>query len=574
MKMVLGPLALSAFVAGTTPGFTQASLDPGSVPVSTAEQGVEQSLPRLNPEEAALPSAVIEFPTQQPPANSGTLSFVLTDLVVEGPEILPPEDLRPIYADMLGKQVTLLQAFDVLARVQAAHRDAGYVFTRVVAPPQEIDGGVFKIQVIEAFVGKVLVEEPEGAVGAPLPLIKKIAGQLEGVRNPTLDQLERTLLLLNDIPGLTQATAVPRPGDGLGAVNLHINVVRDPFSGVFFADNRQSPVLGPLILGASVEASSWSAAGDTTTLSFFNTAGDELLDDFAERNILQLEHQRHIGSQGTTVKLRALASLNRPGDLLEPLDISGEQFNIEATVEHPIVRTRPLSIWTSIGVEAEENEVETQGGQARIVDDSLRVAYIGARLLQRDDHGYTRADVQLRQGLRAFGASKPGTTNLSRFDGDTEFTVLRGSIDREILIPYGGNRLSVFASALGQVSSDPLLSSEEFAVGGQQISRAYDPSEFTGDSGAGALWELRYQTDFDIQDAQIGAQFYGYGDVAEVHNRGNAIGSENLKSYGGGVRLSLPSEISLSGEVAIPKQRLQRNNERKPRFFFNFVKRF
>ena len=568
MKTILGPLALCVVLASTVAALAQAD------PLANTADDVVKTLPRTNAEEAPLPQAVIEFPTQQAPANSGTFSFVLSDIAIEGPEVVPRESLRPLYADLVGKQITLLQAFDVLAQIQAAHRDAGYVFTRVVAPPQEINGGIFTVQVVEAFIGDVVIEEPEGTVGPPLPLIDKIAGQLEGVKNPTLAQLERVLLLINDVPGIIQATAVPRSGTGLGAVDLYINVVRDPFSGVFFADNRQSPILGPLILGVSLEASSWSSAGDTTTLSFFNTAGPNLPDDLTERNIVQLEHQRNIGSNGTTVKVRGLASINEPGNTLEALDISGEQFNFETTIEHPFVRTRPFSLWLNAGFEVEENDVETQDGAATIVDDSLRVAYIGARILQRDDFGFTRADIQLRQGLGIFGASDPGENNLSRFDGKAEFTSLQGSVDREVVFPFAGRKISVFASALGQISSDPLLSSEEFAVGGQLIGRAYDPSEFTGDSGVGALGELRYQTDFEVVGAQIGAQFYGYADIAEVYNRGDAIGSENLQSYGGGVRVSLPQDLSISGEVAVPKQRLQRNNERKPRFFFNLVKRF
>jgi len=74
--------------------------------------------------------------------------------------------------------------------------------------------------------------------------------------------------------------------------------------------------------------------------------------------------------------------------------------------------------------------------------------------------------------------------------------------------------------------------------------------------------------------AQIGAQLYGYADIAEVHNRGGLIPSENLKSYGGGVRLSLPFDASVSGEVAVPLQPLQRTDEDDPRFFVNVVKRF
>jgi len=532
------------------------------------------SLPRVNEEEAALPSAVIRFPTQQPPANSGTLSFVLSDVVIEGSNILPREDLRLLYADLIGQEVTLLQAFEVLAKVQAAHRDAGFLFTRVIAPPQSIDGGVFKIRVVEAVIGDVVIEEPDGPVGPPLPLVKKIAAELSGVKNPTLGQLERVLLTLNDIPGITQATAIPRPGDGLGAVDIFINVARDPFSGVFFGDNRQSPVLGPLILGVSFEAASWTSAGDTTTLSLFTTGGDRFFSDFDERNIIELEHLRYLGSKGTTVKLNATASRNSPGDILEPTGIGGEQFGLEGTIEHPVYRTRPLSIWASAGFEFDNNVVETAGGEARIVDDRLRVLYIGGRLLQRDAYGFTSANVQVRQGFNALGSSDPGDTGLSRFDGVPDFTSLSGSIDREIILPFADRKISLFGTAIGQISSRPVLSSEEFAVGGQLVGRAYDPSEFTGDSGFGLLGEIRFQTEFDAMGTQIGAQFYGYADLAEVHNRGTEIDSENLKSYGGGIRLSLPYEASLSGEVAVPLQPLQRNNEENPRFFVNVVKRF
>jgi len=559
-------------------GLSAQSVVPGSsagpdVAGSTLDNTLE-SLPRVDSEESALPGAVIKFPTQQPPANSGTLKFVLTDVDIEGSDILPSEDLRLLYAEMLGEEITLLQAFDILSKVQAAHREAGFLFTRVVAPPQSIDGGVFKIRVVEAVIGEIVIEEPEGSVGAPLPLIEKIAGELQGVKNPTLGQLERVLLTLNDIPGVTQATAIPRPGKGLGAVDLFINVVRDPFSGVFFGDNRQSPVLGPLILGVSLEASSWTAAGDTTILSLFTTGGERFFGDFEERNILQLEHLRYLGSKGTTVKLRALASRNNPGDILEPTGIGGQQFGLEGTVEHPVYRTRPLSIWASGGFELENNVVETAGGEARIVDDSLRVLYIGGRVLQRDAYGYTRADFQLRQGVDVLGSSSPGDVGLSRFDGQSEFTSLSGSIDREFILPFAEKKFSLFASALGQITSSPVLSAEEFAAGGQQIGRAYDPSEFTGDSGAGILGEVRYQTQFDAMGAQFGAQFYGYADVVEVHNRGNLIPSENLKSYGGGVRLSLPYDASISGEVAVPLQPLQRTGEDDPRFFVNVVKRF
>ena len=146
----------------------------GLSPADSSLDNALQSLPRFDSEEAPLPGAVIKFPTQQPPANSATLKFVLSDVVIEGDEILSQDELRPIFADAIGEEVTLLEAFSFLSKVQAAHRQAGFVFTRVIAPPQSIEGGVFKIQVVRAVIGDVVVEEPDGPVGAPLPLIDKI----------------------------------------------------------------------------------------------------------------------------------------------------------------------------------------------------------------------------------------------------------------------------------------------------------------------------------------------------------------------------------------------------------------
>lgn len=542
----------------------------------TGQRTVERSSPVFDAEAAPLPGVSIEFATQQPPANAESLEFVLNDVALQGAQLLDPSQLRPLYADLIGRNITLLEAFGVIEAVQAAHRDAGFIFTRVVAPPQTIEDGVFRIQVVEATIGKVIIEEPEGDVGGPKPLVERMARKLEGTKNPTLGDLERTLLLINDIPGITQATAVPRPGEGAGSVDIYINVVRDPFSGVFFADNRQSPILGPGLAGVSLEASSYSAYGDTTTVSFFNAFGDEWVDDLKERNTIQIEHQRNIGTNGTIVKVRGLASQTAPGDELRPLDLDGQQFNGEILVEHPFIRTRPLSVWGYAGIGFDENTLDTGGGAVRIVEDKIRTARIGGRLLQRDDYGYTRAEGEIRQGLDIFGASETSTGARSRLDGKPDYTLVRGQVEREFFVPTTDNALSIYALALGQYSFDPLFSAEEMAIGGGQIGRAYDPSELTGDSGYGIAAELRYQISFEAQGVPIGMQFYTFGDHAEVFNKSGSgqPDAEDLTSYGGGIRVSLPDELTLGGEVAIPTHRLLRNSKNDPRFFFNLVKRF
>ena len=540
-----------------------------------AQRVIDNSLPVSNPEAAPLPDLTIDFPTQQPPANAATLNFVLKNVAVGGAKLLPAEDLRPLYADLIGKEITLLQAFGVIEEMQAEFRDAGYIFTRVIAPPQTIENGIFQVRIVEAAIGQVVIEQPEGDVGPPLPLIEQMAARLEGLENPTVAELERVLLLLNDIPGVTQATAVPRPGKGLGTVDVYINVVRDKFSGVFFADNRQSPILGSGLAGVSVEASSYSSKADTTIVSLFNSFGDQLEDDLKERNTLQVEHQRHIGTNGTVLKTRGLVSRTAPGDRLTPLDLEGFQVNVELGVEHPFVRTRPLSLWGYAGLELDDNELDQAGGSQTVIDDKVRLIKIGARLLQRDDYGYTQANAEIRQGLPIFGASDTDDALRSRPDGVADFLLIRGSLERELFIPGTDKSFSLYGLALGQYAFDPLLSTQEFSIGGARIGRAYDPSEYSADNGYGLVGEIRFQTSFEPQGALIGVQVYGYGDFASVSSVDDGSpDQESLASFGGGIRLNLPQQINLTGEVAVPTEALQRNKSDDPRFFFNLVKRF
>ena len=168
--------------------------------------------------------------------------------------------LAALYDAQLGTEIDLAELFSIAARIQARYREDGYLFTRVVVPAQRIDGGRARLEVVEAVITKVAIEAPELPIGPVRALAEQFAAPLQGLRNPTLEQLERVLLQLNDIPGVTRAAAVPKVGaDERGAIELYINMEREAFSVTAFADNRQSPILGPGLVGLVGSFNSWSA---------------------------------------------------------------------------------------------------------------------------------------------------------------------------------------------------------------------------------------------------------------------------------------------------------------------------
>ncbi len=114
--------------------------------------------------------------------------------------------------------------------------------------------------------------------------------------------------------------------------------------------------------------------------------------------------------------------------------------------------------------------------------------------------------------------------------------------------------VNVLAVAAGQYAFDPVLSSEEFGLGGPEFLRAFDPSEKVGDHTLAGRLELQYPVDVG-QPFLEAAQIDRFGDVGRIWNRTAAPGEVDrmtLASAGGGVRFTVTEWLSGVVEVAVP----------------------
>jgi hemolysin activation/secretion protein len=116
----------------------------------------------------------------------------------------------------------------------------------------------------------------------------------------------------------------------------------------------------------------------------------------------------------------------------------------------------------------------------------------------------------------------------------------------------------------------PLLAPEQCGYGGRFFGRAFDPSQFTGDSCWEVLGELRF--DLPLGVAQISqAQLYGFADHGELYNRGHLPGVPdwtNGSSVGGGLRLGWENQFSADLSVAKAVDVGPRDLRDDWRFFF------
>jgi hemolysin activation/secretion protein len=173
-----------------------------------------------------------------------------------------------------------------------------------------------------------------------------------------------------------------------------------------------------------------------------------------------------------------------------------------------------------------------------------------------------------------FDATEPGSSNLSRTLGKSNFTKLTGDVMRLQNLAPGWALLGV---ASWQYSFDKLLESEEFGVGGAQYGRAYDSSEITGDQGLAFKVELQKELRPEWEHLSD-LQLYGFVDYGAVWNKvKTSTGAKNQSrtSMGLGMRFNLTDSISGHAELDKPiSDNVAAEGNKDPRLFFSLSKKF
>ena len=134
--------------AAAEPSFERAWLLAGSASDSSTRRH-----PRAQPG-----GGTITLPSTVAPAGAEGITLTISRVVVTGATVYSEADFAPLYADMLGGEVTLAAVYDLARRITAKYGAAGYVLSRAVVPPQNFGqrGAVVRIQVVEGYVDKVI----------------------------------------------------------------------------------------------------------------------------------------------------------------------------------------------------------------------------------------------------------------------------------------------------------------------------------------------------------------------------------------------------------------------------------
>ena len=538
---------------------------PGGIAAAQGLPPPLQAPAQRNPVDLTAPQAppALAPAVQPPPITPSTGPGAAAELrigrvTVSGNEALPLPALAPAFAGLAGATVPLARIEEARIDILRAYREAGYPFAAVNAglTPRPEGGADLEFAVVEGYIAEVKLEGDIGPAGTQaLRFLNRLIGQ----RPVSAAAIERALLLVSDIPGVTvRGTLRPLPTEP-GALQLVAQLERRWYGGYLNLDNRGYKLVGPweglLVAGLN----SFTEFGERTELSLYGAQD-------STQWFLQGSEEAFIGSSGLRVRLYAGGGETRPSGTLKALGYFGQSQVAGFGVTYPVIRSRPLNLYLVGGFDIFDSTIAT-GTDIRnrpiASRDAIRTLRFGPDWQFLDSGlwflppAVTIGSFRLHQGIRGLGATENGDPLSGRSGAENfGFTKISGEIQRTqpLFSPAPGWLLSIQALFAGQWSDDILPQAEKYYLGGARLGRGYYAGQVTGDRAWGAAFELQLDTGFDLPfDIGIGgtrstAEFYLFRDIARAFQNRPQDANGRLSSWGGGVRWVVNANLQLDLE--------------------------
>jgi hemolysin activation/secretion protein len=528
-------------------------------PINPARSAAAVSEELNQQQEGGVPpqTAVVTKTDQTLPPEVAKLSFNLQGFNVlynHSCPIFSKQELIQPFVGKIGKKVTLGEVQAMANQMATRYQQAGYILTRVIIPPQQIETGVVTLQVIEGYIDKV---EIKGNIAPCIEdMLREYGEQIRCSRPLNMKVLERYTLLASDIHGLKLKAVLKPSASASGAADL-VFVVEQKYGNAFVAvNNFGTRYLGPLQLMSGVEWDSSVVAGDVNQFQVATTADKEM-------NFAEFRHAEWLNCDGLKGSIFGQVSHTQPGSILRPFDIVGNYDLISADISYPIIRSRKENMIVSTGCSMLDSQSKLFGKE--IYFDHIRPVFLGLLYNNQDKYkGVNQAELIIKQGLHIFGAS--GHTNISRPNGHSNFTLLSGTLQRTQMI---SDRITFYSMIEGQYAFRKLLVPMQFGFGGSVVGRGYDPSEIIGNQGVAGTLEARLQVPRFSCHAQV--ETYVFYDAGKVWNPGF---HDSATSTGAGIRAHIFKGGELMFYVAKPLTHdVVAYRDKRLRAFFSLVLR-
>lgn len=504
---------------------------------------------------ALLLSAACGARAQSAPATapaSAEPRFDVWEYRVSGNSALPARDLESALYPHLGPQRTMADVETVREKLEALYRDRGFGAVYVDIPEQEVVDGLVRLNVTEGKIGRVKIS---GARYFSSGSIRNALPSLAAGNVVNLNALQQDLGQINRQSADRQVTPVLRAGAAPGSVDIELKV-KDaaPFHGSVDVNDRYTADTSRTRLGVNLSYDNLFQKLHRLSLQF-QTAPEQPAESrvIAATYVVPLQRSDAliaayvVDTRSDFATIAGLGSLSVLG--------TGRIYGLRYI--NPLPDAKGLSQSLTLGLDFKdfEDRIVQPGGLADVTPMQYVNWSASYGATWRSEAQVTSLTAGVNFGMRGLGNSSD-EFEYKRYKGKPNYLYLRAGVEHERPL-IAGTRLLARVSA--QAALNPLISNEQFAIGGVQTVRGYLEAEELGDNGLAASLEVHSPSLVPLLPEHLQqAYVFGFVDAGLVGILdplpidGEKTSSYSLASAGLGMRINAFGGLQTELEWAYP----------------------
>ncbi|HUQ24377.1 MAG TPA: ShlB/FhaC/HecB family hemolysin secretion/activation protein, partial [Burkholderiales bacterium] len=449
-------------------------------------------------------------------------------------------ELATLLAPWTGRSLSAEELQRAADAATAHLRKRGFFVGQAFLPPQQIRDGVVEMQILEGRIGAMRLDVAPDSRVRP-SVAERFVADLRAGETIRRDNVEQSLLLLNDLPGVALSASLA-PGSETGTADLSTRLQNEgnPIDGRLTLDNAGVRGIGEYRGILDLRAPSPLGFGDLLAARLLRSSE-------GGHTFGSLTYGAPVNGAGTRLGIRYAEQSYKLGREFAALQAKGDSRAGTLLAVHPLVRRSDANL--NLGASYSEVEYQDRIDAVGSVTDSRhRIASLGFAADSVDgwlggganyfQAQYFRGKVVLLDSEFAAFDSAPGGLGVAGM-----FSMWRLRAQRIQAVDAVS---SLRISLNGQMASKNLDAGNEIQLGGPDAVRAYPVGEVYADEGYVA--RLEYRRDFKPFELPLTLGLFYDAAQAKINRDpppGDARNRRNLSGYGIGAYLAPWKAVSV-----------------------------
>ena len=410
---------------------------------------------------------------------------LITNFRFLGNTVFSELELAEHLAPFLQRKATFAELENARTALTLRYVNAGYVNSGALldAPPDATGEVTFRI--IEGSLHQIDIT---GARHLRASYYRSRIAR-HGTTPLNLGRLEKGLMLLKEDPNLRQLNAELKPGAVRGTASLDVKVAENsPWSAALQAANDRPASVGAESLQLVAAHSSLLGWADALEFRYGIAQRNRNGAEWSDVRNLSASYTVPVTSYDTTLRLaygrHDFAVIEEP---FNSLDITSESVNYSVTLRQPLHRT-PQSEF-AIGLTGDWRQSKSYllglpfafSPGAVNGETTVSVLRFFLEWTARDPRQVLALRSSINFGLEVLGATASSTNSTASRARDAKFVSWQGQAQYVRRLDSRGDQLIIGTSF--QASDSPLLSLEQFSIGGANTVRGLRENQIVRDIG-------------------------------------------------------------------------------------------